>query len=642
MCPSKPTTMPTKTPTSISRHRIASCLLAALAFCAVARGDESRTKVQPFDLRDVRITGGPFKAAMDLNARYLLSLEPDRFLHFFHAEAGLPPKAPPYGGWESPTTGAGRCLGHYLSALSLQYRAGGDERFKQRVDYIVSELAACQEANGGGYLSAQARGKEFWADLAAGNPDALKKHRVPWYITHKLFAGLRDAHQLAGSERARQVLVRLADWAIAVTAKLDDAGFQRMLEQEYGGMREVLADVYAITGERKYLDLANRFQQPKFTDPLAAGQDNLDHLHANTQVPKVIACARVYELTGEPRDRRAAEYFWDEVISRHTYAIGGNSNGEHLHAPGKLSDQLGVAAAETCNTYNMLKLTRALFTFEPRVAYADYYERALYNHILASQDPEQGMFAYYVSLKPGHFKTFSTPHDSFWCCVGTGMENHTKYADSIYFHDANSLYVNLFVPSELTWKEKGLVVRQEGGYPADGSVRLTLSCAKPVTLALRIRHPAWAGPELTIAVNDRPVPIETKPGSYATVEREWKDGDTVSIRVPLSLRTEPTPDDPRKVAIFYGPLVLGGRLGTEGLHDPMPYARGQLDYAKVPGIAVPRLATGGWPVDEWLKPVEGEPLTFRTLGVAKPADVVLIPFYRQHRERYTVYWDLDP
>ncbi len=456
-------------------------VIVALTLCVagVARGDGSRLQALPFDLRDVKVTDGPFQAAMDLNARYLLSLEPDRFLHYFRAEAGLQPKAPPYGGWESPTTGAGRCLGHYLSALSLQYRASGDQRFKGRIDYTVSQLADCQEANGGGYLSAQAHGKEFWANLAAGNPEALKQFRVPWYIIHKLFAGLRDAYQLGGSEQAKRVLVALSDWAIAVTARLDDHGFQSMLEQEYGGMREVLADVCAITGDHKYLDLANRFRQAAFEGPLAEEHDRLAGLHANTQIPKVIGSARVYELTGEPRDLRIAEYFWREVESRHTYAIGGNSNGEHFHAPGKLSDQLGVASAETCNTYNMLKLTRALFTFDPQAAYADFYERALCNHILASQDPEQGMFAYYLSLKPGHFKTFSTPFDSFWCCVGTGMENHAKYADSIYFHDAAGLYVNLFIPSQLIWNQKGLLVKQETRYPQDGSVRLTFSCAAP-------------------------------------------------------------------------------------------------------------------------------------------------------------------
>lgn len=616
-----------------------------LAATAAAAAEERRTVAQPFDLRDVQITAGPFKAAADLNARYLLSLEPDRFLHYFRTEAGLAPKAAPYGGWESPTTGAGRCLGHYLSALSLQYRATGDDRFKRRVDYIVAELAECQAANGDGYLSAQAHGKEFWSHLAAGDPDALKKFRVPWYITHKLFAGLRDAYQLAGNEQAKQVLIRLSDWAIFVTSKLDEAGFQRMLDQEHGGMREVLADVYAITNDRKYLDLAGRFRHAKADDPLAAGVDHLDGLHANTQIPKVIGDARVYELTGSARDRRAAEYFWSEVVARHTYAIGGNSNDERFHAPGILSNQLGIATAETCNTYNVLKLTRHLFTWQPRVAYADYTERALYNHILASQDPQQGTFAYYISLKPGHFKTFSTPFESFWCCVGTGMENHTKYADSIYFHDdaADALYVNLFIPSTLSWRDKDLRLTQETRYPEDGDVRLTVSCPRAVRCSIRIRYPAWSTSGMKFEVNGQPLDAEAKPGEYVIIDREWHDGDALTFRIPLALRTEATPDDPRRTAIFYGPLVLAGRLGADGLHPPMPYAREAMDFATVPDPAVPQLAAADRPIDQWLKPVPGQPLTFRTDHVGRPDDVTLVPFYKEDRERYTVYWNvIDP
>ncbi len=341
--------------------------------------------VESFDLRDVRLLDSPFKRAMDLNARYLLSLEPDRFLCYFRTNAGLKPKAEAYGGWEAPNSGAGRCLGHYLSALSLQFRASGDARFKQRVDYIVDELALCQQTNG--LLTAQAGVKEAFAELATGKGDALRKSRVPWYIQHKIFAGLRDAYLLTGNEKAKALLVRMSDWAVDVTQALDETQFQIMLDQEHGGMREVLADVYAMTGNTRYLTLANRFSHTKIIAPLEAGRDELGGLHANTQIPKLTGSARIYELTGDRKEREAAEFFWNCVVHHHSYAIGGNSDDERFDAPDQLARHLSAVTCETCNTYNMLKLTRHLFEWKPDAGYADYYERALYNQILASQEP---------------------------------------------------------------------------------------------------------------------------------------------------------------------------------------------------------------------------------------------------------------
>ncbi|HEY2588246.1 MAG TPA: beta-L-arabinofuranosidase domain-containing protein [Tepidisphaeraceae bacterium] len=607
-------------------------LVAAAAGASAAAGsDVIAPAVQAFDLRDVKLLDGPFKAAKDRNGQYLLSLEPDRFLHYFRTEAGLPPKAPAYGGWESPNEGAGRCLGHYLSALSLQYRATGDDRFKRRIDYIIDELALIQAANGNGYLCAEENGKQFWADLAAGNPNALKKHRVPWYIQHKMFAGLRDAFELAGSDKAKQVLIRLADWAISVTAKLDDAAFQTMLEQEHGGMREVLCDVYAITGEQKYLDLASRFYHRKVVDPLPNGQDDLPGLHANTQIPKIIGEARWYELTGEPEHQRAARFFWDRVVHGQTYANGGNSDGERFGRAGLL--HLSNTTSETCNTYNMLKLTRHLFEWEPRVEYADYAERALYNHILASLGPAPGNFTYYVPMKSGHFRTFSEPAGSFWCCVGTGMENHTKYAQSIYYHDAHSLYVNLFIPSELSWN--GLTVRQETDYPVSGRVSLTLSGRMPASLALRLRYPGWAGKGLTIRVNGEPVQVTSLPGSYATIDRPWKSGDRVEMDLPLSLRTEPLAGSPDRVAVLYGPLLLCGQLAPV---DPQQELLGDNPTSGGDDPAVPALSVAGRPVEQWIVPVPGAPLTFQTHDAGLPAELTLVPFYKQTGRRYVVYW----
>jgi DUF1680 family protein len=596
------------------------------------------SQVQPFDLADVTLLDGPFKAAMGRDTAYLLSLDPDRLLHNFRTEAGLPPKAPIYGGWENSGV-AGHILGHYLSALSMEYRATGDVRVKQRVDYIVGELALCQEKNGGGYVSAIPDGKAMFADVAAGHGDGVHRGWVPWYTMHKLFAGLRDAYLYTGNAQAKDVLVKLSDWAIHTTSALSDDQWQIMLEQEHGGMNEVLADVYALTGNAQYLALSRKFYQKSVLDPLTLREDHLAGLHGNTQIPKVIGLARLYELTGDPKDKTAAEYFWDRVVHTRSYAIGANTDGEHFGQPNKLSASLSPSTAETCNTYNMLKLTRHLFEWTPTAEYADFYERALYNHILASQDPKRGMMTYYVSLKPGHFKTYSNPTESFWCCVGTGMENHVKYGDSIYFRDGHSLYVNLFIPSVLKWRAQGLTVRQETRFPESDTTHLTITAVKPTLMALKVRYPSWAR-GMTVAVNGQAQPVTSKPGSYVSVSRTWHSGDRVDIRLPMHLHTEAMPDDPTKIALLYGPLVLAGQLGSDGITAPMPYATGdQGAYFHVSDPAVPVLILHGKPLTSWIKPVAGQPLTFRTVGAGQPNEVTLKPFYSTYFGRYTVYWD---
>jgi DUF1680 family protein len=592
--------------------------------------------VEPFDLSEIKLLDSPFKQAMDLNASYLLSLEPDRFLHYFRVNAALKPKGPAYGGWEAPTTGAGRCLGHYLSALSLQYRATGDPRFKERVDYIVSELAICQHTNG--FLSAQAGLAEAFAALAAGHGDALLKSRVPWYIQHKMFAGLRDALYLTGNQQARQVLIRLANWAAAVTANLTRDQLQTMLKQEFGGMQEVLADVYGLTGDRKYLELAQCFQDDETFGPLAAKMDKLAQKHANTMIPKLTGAVRFYEFTGETKERAAAEYFWNEVVDHHTYALGGNSDHERFGPPDRLP--LGTETAETCNTYNMLKLTRHLFCLNPEVKYGDYYERALYNQILASQEPKQGMFTYFISLKPGHFKTYSTPFESFWCCVGTGMENHTQYGNAIYYHDTNNLYVVLYNPSQLTWTAKNVIIQQETDYPTSGDMRFTIKCAKPTAFSFKFRYPRWAAPGMVIRVNGQAIELDTHPGEFASLQRDWKNDDKVQVQFPVNLRAESLSGAPATKAFFFGPLLLAGDLGTTNLPAPIPYATDHRVYSNLPAPRVPALVMDDQPLEHWVKPAAGEPLTFRTANAGRPADVILRPFYQLHYQRYTVYWDV--
>jgi len=600
-------------------------------------------KAHPFSLNSVRLLDGPFKQAMELDGKYLLDLEPDRLLSRFREYAGLEPKGKIYGGWERLGV-SGHILGHYLSACAMIYAASGDERFLDRVNYIVDELALCQDAYGSGYVGGIPEAKRIFDEVAAGDIKTanfgLNGGWVPWYTLHKLYAGLLDAHRYCDSDQAKAIVTKLADWAAGVTGKLSDEQFQTMLRCEHGGMNEALADVYAITGNRAYLDLAGRFNHRAVIDPLASREDRLEGMHANTQVPKIIGAARQYELTDNRDLRTAAAFFWEVVTQYRSFVNGGNSEAEHFRRKGELWKHLTPRTAETCNTYNMLKLTRHLFAWTADGQYADYYERALYNHILASQDPKTGMTIYFCSLKPGHFHTYGKPYDSFWCCTGSGLENHVKYGDSIYFHDDQSLYVNLFIASELTWEAEGLKVRQETRFPDEPKTRLVLSCEAPISGGLKIRHPHWAAAALAVTVNGKKLDAHSRPGGYLTIDRSWNDGDVVEVTLPMSLRIEPMANRPKKVALMYGPIVLAGQLGREGFTDGMPYSGNQTAYENLPTPDVPVLVADGKPVDEWVKRVPGKALQFKTVGVGRPEDVSLIPFYRAHHQRFTVYWDL--
>lgn len=584
-----------------------------------------------FELSDVRLLDGPFKHAQDLDAAYLLKLEPDRFLAWFRKEAGLTPRAAVYGGWESQGV-AGHCLGHYLSACSLMYQSTSDPRFRARVDYIINDLAECQRANGNGYLAAIPKGKEIFAQVARGEISSkgfdLNGGWVPWYTMHKLMAGLRDSYLLCKNNLALAVWRALADWTIDTTRNLTDEQWQRMLACEHGGMNETLADLYAITRQPKYLDLSEKFYHHAVLDALAAQRDELNGKHANTQIPKLIGLARLYELTGDPADRAAARFFWDRVVFHHSYVTGGHCIGEHFGPPDTLNDRLGPTTTETCNVYNMLKLTRHVFEWTTDPAAADFYERALYNHILSSQHPTDGRVIYNLSLEMGGTKEYQTQFDSFTCCVGTGMENHAKYASDIYYHDKTGLYVNLFIPSELDWKEQKLKLRQETRFPDEETTRFTVACAKPVRFTLHLRHPYWATSGVSVTVNGDPIVTTSTPSSWIEIKRKWSNGDRVELNLPMTLRLESMPDNPNRVAVLYGPIVLAGDLGN--VDDPA---------AKNPDF-VPVLLTGGRPPSDWLKPVENQPCVFRTENTGKPHDVTLHPFFRVHDRRYTVYWDI--
>jgi DUF1680 family protein len=578
----------------------------------------------PFEPRDVRLLDGPFLHAMELDGKFLLSLEPDRLLSLFRKEAGLQPKAENYGGWEGRGL-AGHSLGHYLSGCARLYQTTGNPEFRQRVDYVVAELAECQRTNGDGYVEAIPGGRKMFAELREGRIRSsgfdLNGGWVPWYNIHKLFAGLIDSARYAQSAQAVEVATNLANWTGNVTQNLNPAQWQRMLACEHGGMNEALADLYALTGNRSYLELARSFYHQAVLDPLAAQRDELNGKHANTQIPKIIGAARLYELTGEPRFATISSFFWATVTRHHSYVTGGNSLSEHFGAPDHLDERLGSKTAETCNTYNMLKLTRKLFERDPQAAYADYYERALWNHILASQNPETGHVCYFVSLEPGTRKEFLGPLD-FTCCNGTGMENHGSYNDNIYFHSAGELWVNQFIASELTWTNPQIRLRQETTFPASSQAQLRVSCAQPVKLALHLRHPFWATNGFTLKLNGQPVADSSLPQSYATIDREWKDGDTVEIDMPLSLRTEAMPDNANRIAFFDGPILLAGDL------SPMPA-----------GAPVPTFVSESRNLTPYLKPVAAQALNFTVAEAAQPAGFQLKPFYQTYSNRSSVYWE---
>ena len=595
-------------------------------------------QVQPFDLGDVRLLPGPFLDAQTRDGQYLLFLEPDRLLHNFRVNAGLPPKAPIYGGWENAGV-AGHIGGHYLSACSQMYRATGDVRYRQRVDSMVGELALCQQQAPDGLVTAIPDARTVFGKIAA---DGTVTGWVPWYTMHKLYAGLRDSYRHCGNSQAKDVMVRLMDWAIATTKNLTEPQFQKMLDTEHGGMAESAADVYALTGDPKYLALAHRFTHHAVFDPLAARRDALDGLHSNTQIPKLIGYERIYELTGEMPYHVAPQFFWETVTGTRTYANGGNGDYEHFFPVAQFGDHVhSDAATETCCSYNMLKLTHAQFQKSPDIRYAEYYERTLYNDILASQDPASGMMAYFSPLKPGHFKVYSDPTNAFWCCVGTGIENHSKYGGAIYFHskDNQALYVNLFVASTLNWRTKGVTVTQQTNFPEQDSTRLTFACAKPTSFALHLRCPAWAD-GMTVTVNGERVNTDLQPGSYLVLNRTWQPGDVVEAHLPMQIHLEPLPHDSAKQAVLYGPLLLAGAMGRDGMDTLPDISDNQVPYDNLPARPASAFVAAPEQVVPRIQPVSGQSLTFRTAGLAQPSEVTLLPYYQMHHQRYNVYWDV--
>lgn len=589
-------------------------------------------KVKPFGLERVRITGGPLKHAMELNKEYLLQLEPDKLLSRFREYAGLQPKAENYPGWEAQGI-SGHTLGHYLSACAMMAAANDDERFRERVNYIVDELEECQEAHGTGYISGVPGGREIFEEVKAGDIRSqgfdLNGGWVPLYSIHKLFAGLRDAYKLTQSIKALNVEIKLGLWLEDVFANLTNTQVQDVLKCEFGGMTEVLTDLADDSGDDRFWKLSQTFHHHELLNPLADGRDELAGRHANTQIPKVVGAARQYEISNIESYRRISEYFWKQMVHQHSYVIGGNSLNEHFGEPGKLTGRLGANTCETCNSYNMLKLTKHLFQWNALAEQGDFYERVLYNHILASQHPIEGTVTYFVSLDMGGHKVYNSKFNDFTCCVGSGMENHSSYGNAIYFQNEQSLFVNQYIPSELDWSEMGVFVKQTTSYPENGSIKLEVISKEPKSFALSVRYPSWAEQGMSIVVNGEVFNHAAGPSSFITIERVWNNGDSIELEIPMTLRVEKMSDNPNRLAFLNGPIVLAGDLG------PINQEKDVTDL-----LFTPVLVTDDSNVLNQVIAVKGKVHEFEMNNLGVPRDVTLIPFYQMHDRSTSVYWDV--
>lgn len=596
-----------------------------------------------FPLGDVKLLDSPFKKAMDLNVNTLLAYDVDRLLAPYLKEAGLTPKGEDFPNWAGLD---GHVGGHYLTALAIHYAATGDERLKESMEYMLSQLAMCAAARNDGYIGGVPGGDILWEEIGKGNTGKIWEYWVPWYNVHKMYAGLRDAWVYTGSKVGLNLFLNFCDWGADLVSKLSDEQMEQMLGNEFGGMNEVFADAYAITGNTKYLDAAKRFTHHALYDDLNKGIDNLDNLHANTQVPKVVGYQRVSEVSGDEEYHKTADFFWDTVVNNRSLSIGGNSRREHFasaaDAKSYVDDREGP---ESCNTNNMLKLTEGLFRMSPDAKYADFYERALYNHILSTQHPEHGGYVYFTSARPGHYRVYSQPNSAMWCCVGTGMENHGKYGQFIYTHSSDSLWVNLFIPSELDWKAKGVKLTQNNNFPNEESTAIKISLAEPSAFTLNLRHPGWCA-DPVVKINGERIKVKSEPSSYISLSREWKDGDMVEMDLPMQMRIEELNYLPSYVSIMRGPIVLGARLETD---VPMPgLVAGDHRWGHIAGgplvsvFETPLLIGKRQDILKKLNSLKPEKdgFTFKTKGlfVNDGSEVVLEPFHDIHDSRYMLYW----
>jgi DUF1680 family protein len=587
---------------------------------------------------------------MQADKNYMMTMEPDRLLAPYLKEAGLQPKAENYPNWEN--TGLdGHIGGHYLSALSLMYASTGDAKIKQRLDYMINELDRCQNASSNGYLSGVPSGKKIWKQISEGDIRAsgfgLNDRWVPLYNIHKIYAGLRDAYWYGGSEKAKKMLVQLTDWMINEVSALSDEQIQDMLRSEHGGLNEIFADVYEITGDKKYLQLAYRFSHQAILNPLLLGEDKLTGIHANTQIPKVIGYKRIADLENNAQWSNAADFFWHNVTEKRSSVIGGNSVSEHFNPVNDFSSMIkNIEGPETCNTYNMLKLTKALFATLPKSYYMDYYERALYNHILSTENHDKGGFVYFTPMRPGHYRVYSQPQTSFWCCVGSGLENHAKYGEMIYAHSDNDLYINLFIPSTLRWDDKKIILIQENTFPETAKTKLVFEETGKAMVNLKLRCPEWmTSSEAAITINGKKQDLTTDDDGYFNINRKWKKGDVVEMYLPMHLTAEQLPDQSDYYAFKYGPVVLAAAYGKENQQGLLAddSRGGHIAHGpQIPLNEIPVILGNGKEVINHVKPINTQDLTFSLTGLYPKEKFdkgfQLVPFYTIQEERYILYW----
>ena len=594
-------------------------------------------KAEPFPMTQVRLLPSAFRDAQEWNRGFMSRLPAEKLVYNFRENAGLP-GAPekPFGGWEQPANGKraselrGHFTGHFLSASAQLYASTSDNDAKAKADEIVAELAKCQQALGGKYLSAFPT--EFWDRL-----DARKDVWAPFYTIHKIMAGMYDMYRLAGNKQALAVLEGMATWADEWTEPKPEEHMQQILNTEYGGMNEVLYNLASATNNDRWARVGDRFTKKIFFNPLASRRDELRGLHVNTHIPQVTGAARRYEISGDMRFHDVADYFFYEVSSARSYVTNGTSNGEAwLGQPRRLAAELKLSTntAECCCAYNMLKLARHVYAWDPRPQYFDYYERTLLNHRIGTIQPQTGHTQYYLSLTPGAWKTFCDDDQCFWCCTGTGLEEYSKLNDSIYWRDGAGIFVNLFIPSDLNWTERGFRLRQETKFPEEQGTRFTISVDRPVEMAVRLRIPSWLASGPTVKVNGKALDATASPGSYLTLNRTWKNGDKIEMELPMHLRMESMPDDSQMQAFLYGPLVLAGDLGSDGVTEANSIRALGPGLRQAPALEIPSFRANREPTG-WIK-AGGAPLTFRTSGQTK--DVALAPLNSVFGKRYSVYW----
>ncbi len=594
-------------------------------------------QMQPFKLQEVRITDGPFKNAQEVDYKYIMDLNPDRLLAPYLIDAGLPKKADRYGNWESIGLD-GHIAGHYLSALSMLYASTGKEELKNRLDYMLSELKRCQDKNGNGYVGGIPQGKVFWKRIHEGDIDGsgfgLNNTWVPLYNIHKLFAGLYDAYTFTGSEQAKNILIKLGDWFVDLIEPLSDEQIQNILKTEHGGINESFANLYTITNNKKYLETAEKLTHKNFFEPLLHKEDKLTGLHANTQIPKVVGYEKVAELTKNEDWHDAVKFFWHDVVEKRSVAFGGNSVAEHFNPVNDFSSMIkSNQGPETCNSYNMLRLTKALFFDNSDVSYLDFYECTLYNHILSSEDPDKGGFVYFTPIRPNHYRVYSQPNTSMWCCVGSGLENHTKYGELIYSHNDKDIFVNLFIPSTLNWKEKGIELIQDTKFPYENQSNITLKLKKKQTFSINIRQPKWAE-NFEILVNEKVENTQGKPSSYSTINRTWKSGDKITVRFKTSTHLENLPDGSNWVAFVNGPIVLAAKTSTEDLEGLFAddSRMGHATHGKMFPLDEAYALVGDR--DSYLKKLKEIGALHYSLD-----SLELQPFYEVHEARYQMYFE---